>query len=124
MGLHDDLFQASGKQTDLIIMGFPKAFDCVPHQRLLYKLSWYGIRGNCHRWIQGFLTGRTLRVVLDGERSDVEAVTSGVPEGSVLGPNLFCLFINDIAQNINSRVHLFSDHTIIYQKINNANDSQ
>ena len=77
------------KQTDLIIMDFPKAFDKVPHRRLLHKLHYYGIRGSIQNWINLWLSGRTQQVVLDGQASDPVPVLSGVPQGSVLGLILF-----------------------------------
>ena len=67
-------------QSDLILMDFAKAFDTVPHQRLLYKLQWYGVRGNIYRWIQSFLCERTQKVVQDGVSSSPVMVTSGVPQ--------------------------------------------
>ena len=80
------------KQTDLIIMDFAKAFDKVPHRRLLHKLDFYGIRGSIHKWINSWLSGRTQQVVLDGQASDPVPVLSGVPQGLVLGPILFLIF--------------------------------
>ena len=92
------------KQTDLIIMDFAKAFDKVPHKRLLHKLEYYGIRGSTHKWINSWLSGRTQQVGLDCQASDPVQVLSGVPKGSVLGPVLFLIFINDLPDNIKSSV--------------------
>ena len=113
-----------GKQTDLLILDFSKAFDKVSHNLLLHKLHHYGIRGNTHRWISAFLSERTQVVVVDGEESDVGRVESGVPQGSVLGPSLFLFYINDLPENLNSTVRLFADDTIVYLTITSASDCQ
>jgi hypothetical protein len=112
-----------GKQTDVLVMDFSKAFDKVGHQRLLHKLHHYGIQGNTNNWIRGFLTGRSQTVVLDGENSYRADVLSGVPQGSVLGPCLFLFYINDMPNNTSSRIRLFADDTIAYLAINNTNDA-
>ena len=108
-------------QTDAILLDFAKAFDKVPHKRLLSKLTSYGITGNTHNWITSFLSNRKQRVSV---LSDTTDVTSGVPQGSVLGPILFLLFINDINENIQSSIRLFADDSIIYRKINSNIDHQ
>ena len=84
-------------QTDLIIMDFAKAFDKVPHHRLLYKLNYYGISGPTLHWISAFLTNRTQTVVIDGKSSSTVPVTSGVPQGTVLGRTLFLVYINELS---------------------------
>ena len=98
----------------MIIMDFAKAFDKVPHRRLLYKLDYYGIRGSTHKWISSWLSERSQKVVLDGQASDPVPVLSGVPQGSVLGPVLFLIFINDLPDNIRSSVRLFVDDCVLY----------
>ena len=99
------------KQTDLIIMGFSKAFDKVPHRRLSHKFDYYGIRGTTHKWINSWLSGRTQQVVLDDLASDPVPVLSCVllPQGWVLGPILFLIFINDLPDNIRSSVCQLAD---------------
>ena len=110
------------KQTDLIIMDFAKAFDKVPHRRLLHKLDYYGIRGSTHKWINSCLSGRTQQIVLDGQASDPVPVLSGVPQGSVLGPVLFLIFINDLPDNIRSSFRLFADYCVLYRNIHSLQD--
>ncbi len=104
-------------QVDTILLDFSKAFDRVAHRRLLAKLESYGIRGQLHQWIESFLSGRTQTVSVNGVHSDPINVTSGVPQGSVLGPSLFLLFINDIGDNISSEIRLFADDSILYRPI-------
>ena len=110
------------KQTDLIIMDFAKAFDKVPHRRLFHKLEYYGIRGSTHKWINSWLSGRTQQVASDGQASDPVPVLSGVPRGSVLGPVLFLIFINDLLDNIRSSVRLFADDCVLYRNIHSGQD--
>ena len=112
------------KQTDVIIMDFAKAFDKVPHRRLLYKLGYYGIRGSTHKWISSWLSEGSQKVVLDGQASDPVPVLSGVPQGSVLGLVLFLIFINDLPDNIRSSVRLFADDCVLYRNIKSPIDCQ
>ena len=113
-----------GGQTDTILLDYAKAFDKVPHQRLVMKLYYYGIRGRTLIWIQNFLANRTQQVAVEGEKSETADVTSGVPQGSVLGPTLFLVYINDIGDNITSKLRLFADDTILYRSIRNSTDTR
>ena len=111
-------------QTDVIVMDFAKAFDKVPHKRLLYKLDYYGIRNNTLLWIQDFLSLRSQTVLLEGIHSNRIPVTSGVPQGTVLGPILFLLYINDFHEYLKySTLRLFADDSIIYRNIKTDNDT-
>ena len=112
-----------GGQTDAIVMDFSKAFDKVSHPRLLYKLKGFGIDGQVHAWIKNFLVHRVQRVVVDGEKSEEVDVKSGVPQGTVLGPILFLLFINDMPEHPrHSKIRLFADDCVIYRKIATEDD--
>ena len=95
-------------QVDLILLDFTKAFDTVPHKRLLtnYKLHYYGIYDPLHDWIKVWLTRRYQRVIIDGESSRNIKVYSGVSQGTVLGPLMFLIYINDIASNMSSTCRL------------------
>ena len=110
-------------QVDVIVLDFSKAFDKVPHQRLLQKIKSYGITNKNMRWIEKFLTDRQHRVVVNGTSSDTRKVTSGVPQGTVLGPLLFLLYINDIQKDLSSQMRLFADDSAIYRRIDKAEDA-
>ena len=110
------------KQVDVAVLEFSKAFDVVPHQRLLGKLRHCGIDGLTLAWIESFLSGRSQRVIVDGVCSSWSPVLSGVPQGTVLGPLLFLIYINDLHDCVMSRVRLFADDCLIYREIHNLED--
>ena len=110
------------KQVDVAILDFSKAFDTVPHKKLLHKLENYGITGPLHNWLTCFLTRRTMQVVVDGTNSDTTTVDSGVPQGTVLGPILFLCHINDLPKAVVSQVRLFADDCLLYTEINSFQD--
>ena len=123
--LHDwtEIMNQGQGQIDVILLDFSKAFDTVPHQRLLHKLKSYGIRHHTLNWINAFLTNRTHQVLVNGSHSETQIVTSGVPQGTVLGPLLFLLYINDIENNLTSKIRLFADDSALYRKIDTLADS-
>ena len=108
--------------VDALYLDFRKAFDTVPHRRLLSKLHGYGIRGQVLKWVDDFLSGRQQYVSVNGKHSDFVDVTSGVPQGSVLGPILFIYFINDLPDVIKCISKIFADDTKAYQEIIDFND--
>ena len=115
---------SEGKVIDSIYFDFAKAFDTVPHRRLCKKLSAYGIDGPIMSWIKSFLNGRTQSVKVNQSFSTTDHVASGVPQGSVLGPLLFVLYINDLPERvITSFVMLFADDTKIFKEVNTIEDS-
>jgi len=123
--IHDFAFNLNNKvQTDVIMLDFCKAFDKVSHRFLLHKLHYYGVRGPVLQWISAFLNGRTQSVVYNGSTSTPVNVTSGVPQGTVLGPLLFLVYINDLPDRIVSSCSLFADDCLLYRKIYNKADQE
>ena len=110
------------KPIDILYLHFQKAFDKVPHIRLISKLQAYGIDGNLPSWINSFLSNRRQRVCVRGSFSEWSQVISGVPQGSVLGPILFILYINDLSEQIQSSLWTFADDTKIYRPILTTED--
>ena len=110
------------KQTDVVILDFSKAFDTVPHDKLMYKLEKYGIKGDLHKWLTSFLTKIEMRVVTEGEQSNKAVVESGVPQGTVLGLLLFLCHINDLPECVKSQVRLFTDDFLFYYQKKNGED--
>ena len=112
-------------QVDTFILDFEKAFDTPPHELLEGKLFSYGIGGKTLKWIDSFLCFRLQRVVVNGVKSDWASVLSGVPQGIVLGPLLFSLYINDISSDIESEIRLFAaaDDCVCYREIKDKEDT-
>ena len=108
--------------VDVILLDFSKAFDKVPHRRLLHKLDYYGVRGETLTWIQSFLGRRKQRVLLDGTTSSQTDIISGVPQGTVLGPLLFLAFINDLPECTTIETRLFADDALLFRPIRSAKD--
>ena len=108
-------------QTD-IFLDFSKAFDKISHKFILSKLHYYAIRNHTLSSIGAFLSNRTQTTVVNGAHSSYVEVTSGVPQGYVLGPMLFLLYINDINNAITSQIKLFADDIVLYRNIRNQND--
>ena len=98
-----------------VFLDISKAFDRVWHEGLIYKLSCYGIEGKALKILQSFLNNRYQRVVLNGQSSNWEKISAGVPQGSILGPLLFLIYINDITINLENEVKLFADDTCLFQ---------
>jgi hypothetical protein len=111
-----------GFPVDSIYLDLAKAFDKVSHPKLLQKLWGYGIRGLIHNWIQDFLSERVQRVTLNGKSSQWSQVTSGVPQGSVLGPVLFIVFVNDLPEETASIAQMFADDTKLFRTIKDSED--
>ena len=114
---------ARGGVVDTIYLDFAKAFDAVPHRRLMGKLQSYGIEGNILKCIEQFLTGRTQVVLVNGTHSLPADVVSGILQGTVLGSLLFIIYINDILTNVECDGYLFADDTKIFREISTLNDS-
>ena len=106
--------------TRAMVLDISKAFDRVWHAGLLHKLKSYGISGQIFGLISSFLSNRRLRVVLDGKSSQEYPVNAGVPQGSILGPTLFLLYINDLPDDIVCNIAIYADDTTLYSKCDQA----
>ena len=111
-----------GVPVDVVYLDFQKAFDKVPHKRLMFKVRSSGVLGKVADWIENWLTDRRQRIVINGVASSWLPVTSGVPQGSVLGPILFLIYINDLDDNILSNILKFADDTKIYARVGSAEE--
>jgi hypothetical protein len=113
----------AGKEICLVFLDVSKAFDRVWHSGLLHKARCMGIEGRMFDWLCNYLNDRKIRVVLNGQKSEWKNTTAGVPQGSILGPLLFLIFVNDITDGIETDIHLFADDTSLMEIIENYNDS-
>jgi len=112
-----------GFGIDVLYLDYRKAFDSVPHKRLLEQLKSYGISGKLLRWIQSFLEERLMRVGIICSFSDWIKVLSGVPQGSVLGPRLFLLFVNDLRDWVKNSMRMFADDVKTWSAIRTDADN-
>ena len=111
------------QQIDAVPLEFSKAFDKVPHWRLLLKLHHSGVRSNTLSWIVDFLSGRSHEVVLECKHSAQCKVIAGVPQGTLLGPLLFLVYIQDMPPCVTSRARLFADDCLLYRPIKTEADA-
>ncbi|PJE78229.1 hypothetical protein CI610_02839 [invertebrate metagenome] len=116
LAITHDIYSAldHGKEIRMVFCDISKAFDRVWHKGLLSKLSGFGIRGSLLKWFENYLYNRKQRVVIKGKFSNWSEIKAGVPQGSILGPLLFLLFINDIVKDIRANIKLFADDTSLY----------
>ena len=108
--------------TRAVALVISKAFDRVWHAGLLHKLKSYGISGQIFGLFSSFLSKRQLRVVLDGKSSQKYPVNAGVPEGSILGPTLFLLYINDLPDDVICDIAIYTDDTTLDSKCDQVSD--
>ena len=120
--VHDRV--VDGSPVDVIYLDFQKAFDKVPHQRLILKLKSHGMGNSLINWIDQWLTDRRQRVVVDEEISSWKSVLSGVPQASVLGPILFLVYINDLEVGVTCKILKFSDDTKFFRKTKEIGDTK
>lgn len=121
---HNNL--CTNRQVAAVFFDIKKAFDSVPHNQLLQSLADIGVTGKLHQWFANYLSGRHQRVVLDGFSSTYKPVTSGVPQGSILGPLLYIIFMNSISHiplSSGSKLILYADDILLYKPIDSAEDT-
>ena len=115
---------SNGHSTDTIYLDFSKAFDRVDHDLLIKKLKLFGIHGKLLDWIKAFLCNRTQKVAVDGSYSKIQLVLSGVPQGTVLGPLLFLIFVDDMSRVVqHSTLRLFADDSRLLKSIDTSHDN-
>ena len=114
----------NGEGVDMVFLDYRKAFDSVPHRRLIHKISRYGFGETFTRWITDLLSRRTQTIYLRGNSSQPSEVLSGVPQGSVIGPLLFILYVNEIPELIKGTAKIFADDTKVFEKSSNKDTLQ
>ena len=117
-------YAAHDTPVDVMYLDLAKAFDKVHHRRLIEKLRAHGIDGNTLKWIEAWLADRTQRVVIQGAKSETSPVRSSVVQGSVLGPLCFLVFMNDLEDDIDSKVSKFADGTKLSRPVSTDQDIQ
>ena len=113
-----------GSPVEVIYLDFQKAFDKVPHQRLIRNLKSHGMGNSIINWIEQWLTDRRQMVVVDGEVFSWKSVLSGVPQGSVLGPILFLVYINDLEEGVTDKILKFADDTKLFTRTKEIGDKK
>ena len=117
----------SGGQIDCVYMDFEKAFDTVPHKRLISKLKSYNVNSTIINWVAALLKARQFKVTVNGKSSCFFDVISGIPQGSILGPLLFIIYINDLpdeCSSLLSRLNIYADDTKLYRHLLKSDDRQ
>ena len=112
------------KEIAIVLLDVTKAFDKVWHKGLLFKLQQFGVGGNLLAWFSSYLNMRSQKVVIKGKSSSLKHLLAGVPQGSILGPLLFLIYINDIEDGITSDLNLFADDTALCQEYSNKLDAE
>ena len=121
--IHQSFENPKSLEVRAVFLDRSKAFDKVWHDGLISKLEQNGVCGNLLKFFQNYLTNRKQRVVLNGSFSDYSTVVSGVPQGSVLGPLLFLIYINDLERDINSNIKFFADDTMLFSIVHDPTTS-
>ena len=121
--IHEAFENKSSLEVRAVFLDISKAFDKVWHKGLIFKLKRNGVSGKLLKFFESYLNNRKQRVALNGFYSDYANIESGVPQGSVLGPLLFLVYINDPESNILSNVKFFADDTMLYSVVHDPNKS-
>ena len=125
LSINHEILNAFDKGLEVcgIFLDISKAFDKVWHDGLIFKLRQNGISGDIINILQNFLRNRKQRVVLNGQCSSWADINAGVPQGSILGPLLFLIYINDLSDGLKSECKLFADDTSLFSVVNDMNTS-